>query len=61
MSLNRAVGLTKLTSAEAAHGPCVASMASLNLLEGMNELSDGVIRPFNATRGETWVHIANPG
>jgi len=36
-------------------------MTSLNLLERMNELSDGVIRPFNATREETWVHIGNPG
>jgi hypothetical protein len=35
---------------EAADGPCVASMTSLNLPERMNELSDGVIRPFNATR-----------
>ena len=36
---------------EAADGPCVgASMTSLNLLERMNELSDGVIRPFNAAR-----------
>jgi len=35
---------------EAAAGPCVASMTSLNLPERMNELSDGVIRPFNATR-----------
>ncbi len=35
---------------EAADGPCVASMTSLNLLERMNALSDGVIRPFNATR-----------
>src|SRR3989442_11749164 len=26
---------------EAADGPCVASMTSLNLLERMNELSDG--------------------
>ena len=26
------------------------SMTSLNLPERMNELSDGVIRPFNATR-----------
>jgi len=34
---------------EAADGPCVASMTSLNLLERMNELRDGVIRPFNAT------------
>ena len=34
---------------DAADGPCVASMTSLNLLERMNELSDGVIRPFNAT------------
>jgi len=25
-------------------------MTSLNLLERTNELSDGVIRPFNATR-----------
>jgi hypothetical protein len=25
-------------------------MTSLNLLERMNELSNGVIRPFNATR-----------
>jgi len=25
-------------------------MTSLNLLERMNELSDGVIRPFNAAR-----------
>jgi len=25
-------------------------MTSLNLLERMNELSDGLIRPFNATR-----------
>jgi len=46
---------------EAADGPCVARMTSLNLLERMNELSDGVIRPFNATREETWVHIGNPG
>src|SRR5207253_7542780 len=35
---------------EAADGPCVASMTSLNLLERMNELSDGVNRSFNATR-----------
>jgi hypothetical protein len=35
---------------EAADSPCVASMTSLNLPERMNELSDGVIRPFNATR-----------
>jgi hypothetical protein len=35
---------------DAADGPCVASMTSLNLPERMNELSDGVIRPFNATR-----------
>ena len=35
---------------EAAEGPCVASMTSLNLLERMNDLSDGRIRPFNATR-----------
>src|SRR5713226_10743444 len=35
---------------EAADGPCVASMTSLNLPERMNELSEGVIRPFNATR-----------
>ena len=35
---------------EAADGPCVASMASLNLLKRMNELSDGVIRLFNSTR-----------
>lgn len=35
---------------EAADGPCVASMTSLNLLERMNELSDGMIRAFNATR-----------
>lgn len=34
---------------EAADGPCVASMTSLNLSERVNELSDGVIRPFNAT------------
>ena len=35
---------------EAADGPCVASVTSLNLLERMNELSDGVIRSFDATR-----------
>jgi len=35
---------------EAADGPCVASMTALSLLERMNELSDGVVRPFNATR-----------
>jgi len=35
-------------------------MTSLHLPERMNELSDGVIRPFNATR-ERWVHIGNPG
>ena len=35
---------------EAADRLCVASMTSLNLLERMNELSDGVIRPFNATK-----------
>lgn len=29
---------------KAAAGPCVASMTSLNPLERMNELSDGVIR-----------------
>ena len=34
----------------AADGPCVATMTSLNLPERMNELSEGVIRPFNATR-----------
>ncbi len=35
---------------EAADGPCVASMTALSLLERMNKLSDGVVRPFNATR-----------
>jgi len=35
---------------EAANSPCVASMTSLNLPERMNDLSDGVIPPFNATR-----------
>jgi hypothetical protein len=35
---------------EAADGPCVASMTSLHLPQRMNELSDGVTRPFNATR-----------
>src|SRR6266852_2987548 len=35
---------------EAADHPCLASMTSLNLPERMNELSDGVIRPSNATR-----------
>ena len=35
---------------EAADGPCVASMTSLKLRERMNELSDGMIRPFNVTR-----------
>ena len=35
---------------EAADHPCLASMTSLHLPERMNELSDGVIRPFNATR-----------
>src|SRR3989442_10505947 len=35
---------------EAADGPCVASVTALNLLERMNELRNGVIRPFNATR-----------
>ena len=35
---------------EAAHRLCVASMTSLNLRERMNELSDRVIRPFNATK-----------
>jgi hypothetical protein len=34
---------------EAANGPCVVSMTSLNLPERMNELSAGMIRPFNAT------------
>jgi hypothetical protein len=33
----------------AADGPCVASMTSLNVPERINELSDGVISPFNAT------------
>ena len=37
---------------EAADGPCVASMTSLSRPVRMNELSDGVIRPFNATREE---------
>jgi len=36
---------------EAGDDPCLASMTSLNLPERMNELSDGVIRPSNATRG----------
>ncbi len=59
---NRAVGLTRLPSARPQTVPCVASMTSLNLLERMNELSDGVIRPFNSHEGgETWVHIGNPG
>ena len=35
---------------DAADGPCVASMTSLNLVDRMNDLSDGVIRPFNAKR-----------
>jgi len=34
----------------AADGTCVARMPSVNVLERMNELRDGVIRPFNATR-----------
>lgn len=35
---------------EAADDPCVASMMSINVPERMNELGDGVIRPFNVTR-----------
>jgi len=50
MSLNRGVGLTNLFKREAADGPCVASMTSLNLPERMNELGGGVIVSFNATR-----------
>jgi hypothetical protein len=35
---------------EAADGPCVASMTSLNLPERMRELNEEMIRPFNGTR-----------
>ena len=35
---------------DAANSRCVASMTSLNLPERMNELSDGGIPPFDATR-----------
>ena len=47
---------------EAADGPCVASMTSLNLPERMNELSDGGDPPIQRHEGgERWVHIGNPG
>ena len=46
----------------AADGPWVASMTSLNVPEGMNELSDGAIRAFNTTTvSRHGVHIANLG
>ncbi len=35
---------------EAADDPCVARMTSLNLLDRMNDLRCGGIRPFNASR-----------
>jgi len=50
VSRNSAVGGDQTPKREAVDGPCVARMTSLNLLERTNELSDGVIRPFNATR-----------
>jgi hypothetical protein len=50
VSLNRAVGLTKLSIARPRDDPCVASMISINVPERMNELGDGVTRPFNVTR-----------
>ena len=50
MSRNSAVGGDQTPKREAVDGPCVARMTSLDLLERTNELSDGVIRPFNATR-----------
>src|SRR5881397_2399558 len=50
VSLNRARQIDQTQKREAADGPRVASMTSLNLPERTNELSEGVIRPSNATR-----------
>jgi Transposase IS116/IS110/IS902 family len=49
-SVYAATTLRPAAAGPAADGSCVASMTSLTPGGGMNELSDGMIRPFNATR-----------
>ena len=45
-----------------APGPWVARMTSVNVLERMNALIDGMIRSFNKRRkGRNEVQIRNPG
>jgi hypothetical protein len=34
-----------------AHGPCLAKMTFVNLPEGANEMTDGMVRSLNATKG----------
>lgn len=51
VSLKGTVGVTKTQKHGVAHGPCVARMISVNVSEGVNELTDGMVRSLNATTG----------
>ena len=42
-SLKGTVGVTKTQKHRVAHGPCVARLTSVNVLERMNELIDGTV------------------
>jgi len=45
----------------AANGTCACEMMSVNVAKGMNELSDGVICPFQRHEGgKTCRHIGDP-
>ena len=49
-----------LRSTGSQHGPSFATRTSVNVSEGINELTDGMALSLNATRTRDEVHIANP-
>jgi len=50
------VGVAKTQKHRGTRGPCVARMTSVNVSEGVSELTDGMVRSLNATAGagEPW-------
>lgn len=51
VSLKGTVEVTKTEKHRVAHGPCVARMTSVNVSEGVNELTDGMVRSLNTPTG----------
>jgi hypothetical protein len=49
------------SDARGRRGPCFERRTSVNVTDGVNELTDGAVRSLNATtEGGNVVHIGNP-